>query len=119
MKHNFATLLLIAGIAAAPLAAYSADSMENKETMKEKATEAKTKVKRVSKDTSITTKVKASFAKDTDVSAMRIHVKTKHGVVRLTGKAKSAEESSKAEDIAKNIEGVKSVKNDIKVAAAK
>ncbi len=119
MKRNFATLLVIAGISLAPLAGYAADAADNKETMKEKATVAKQKVKRVSKDTSITTKVKAKFAEDSDVSAMRIHVKTKGGIVTLTGKAKSAEEASKAEDIAKNTEGVKSVTNNIKVAAAK
>lgn len=119
MKLKFATLLVIAGVSFAPFAAYSADVAEGKETMKEKATETKRKVKRVSKDTAITTKVKAKFAKDNDVSAMKIHVKTKAGVVTLTGTAKSDMEKSKAEDLAKDTEGVKSVRNNIKVAAPK
>lgn len=119
MKFNVATLLLIAGIAAAPLSAYSADAAENKETVREKAGETKQKVKRVSKDSSITTKVKGAFAKDADVSALKIRVKTKGGVVTLAGNAKSDAEKSKAEDLAKAVEGVKSVTNNIKVAASK
>lgn len=120
MKLNFATLLVIAGMSAAPFAAYAADAAsEPKPTMKEKASETTQKVKRVSKDSSITTKVKAKFAKDSDVSARKIHVKTKNGVVTLTGNARSDAEKSKAEDLAKEIEGVKSVTNNIKVAAPK
>src|SRR2546429_9722195 len=117
MKLNFATLLVIAGVSLAPLSAYAADAPESKETMKEKASETKSKVKRVSKDTSITTKIKAKFAKDSDVSAMKIHVKTKNGVVTLSGNAKSDTEKSKAEDLAKEVEGVKSVNNNVKIAA--
>ena len=119
MKLNVAALLLMAGIAAAPLSAYSADAVENKETMREKAGETKQKVKRVSKDASITTKVKGKFAKDAEVSALKIRVKTKGAVVTLSGNAKSDAEKSKAETLASDVEGVKSVTNNIKVAAAK
>ena len=120
MKLKISTLLLIAGIAAAPFSAYAADAaVEKKETMKEKAGETKQKVKRVSKDASITTKVKAKFAKDSEVSALKVRVKTKGGVVTLAGKAKSDAEKSKAEDLAKEVEGVKSVTNNITVAAPK
>ena len=67
------------------------------------------------KDTTITTKVKAKFVEDKTVSATNIHVKTVNGVVRLTGSAKSADESSKAAELAREVEGVKSVTNNIKV----
>ncbi|MDB5812140.1 MAG: hypothetical protein JWN94_4262 [Betaproteobacteria bacterium] len=67
------------------------------------------------KDTTITTKVKAKFAEDKTVSATKIRVKTTNGVVELTGDAKSAEESSKAAEIARGVDGVKSVSNHIKV----
>lgn len=66
-------------------------------------------------DTWITTKVKAKFVEDKQVSATDIHVKTLNGVVELTGSAKSMEESSKAAALARGIVGVKSVTNDIKV----
>jgi osmotically-inducible protein OsmY len=117
MKRDFAMLLVIAGLAAAPFSVYSADT--STETTKEKAVKAEKEVKRVSKDSTITTKIKAKYAEDHDVSALKIHVKTKSGVVTLTGKAKTDAEKSKAEDLAKEIEGVKSVTNKIKVAAAK
>ena len=67
------------------------------------------------KDTEITTKVKAKFVEDKAVSALDIHVKTVNGVVNLTGNAKNKEESAKAAEIARGTEGVKSVKNNIKV----
>lgn len=66
-------------------------------------------------DTTITTKVKAKFLEDKTVSATDIHVKTVNGVVRLTGSAKSKDESSKAAEIARSVDGVKSVQNSIKV----
>ncbi len=67
------------------------------------------------KDTTITTKVKAKFVEDSTVSATDIHVKTINGVVNLTGNAKSRDESSKAAEIARGVDGVKSVSNKIKV----
>jgi hyperosmotically inducible protein len=66
-------------------------------------------------DTWITTKVKAKFVEDKQVSAANIHVKTLNGVVELTGTAKSMDESSKAASLARGVEGVKSVRNNIKV----
>jgi len=66
-------------------------------------------------DTWITTKVKAKFVEDKQVSATDIHVKTLNGVVELTGTAKSMDESSKAASLARDIEGVKSVTNNINV----
>ena len=66
-------------------------------------------------DTMITTKVKAEFAKDKTVSATKIHVDTDNGIVTLAGTAKSKAEADKAVTLAKNVSGVASVKNDIKV----
>ena len=66
-------------------------------------------------DTWITTKVKARFVEDKQVSAANIHVKTVNGVVELTGTAKSMDEASKAVSLARGIEHVKSVTNNIKV----
>ncbi len=66
-------------------------------------------------DATITTRVKARFAKDPSVSAMRIHVDTDKGVVNLTGSAKSSSERQQAESIAVGVPGVKSVQNNITV----
>ncbi len=70
-------------------------------------------------DATITTRVKAIYAKDSDVSAMRISVKTMEGKVMLSGTAKSQAEKDKAESVAKGVSGVKSVQNDIVVDSSK
>ncbi len=66
-------------------------------------------------DTTITTRVKAKFAEDRTVSAMAISVETFNGVVQLSGVAKSADERAMAERLARNVSGVKGVRNDIAV----
>jgi osmotically-inducible protein OsmY len=64
-------------------------------------------------DSVITTKVKAKFVDNKAVAASAIEVETLKGVVQLSGFAKSADEKSSAEKLAKSVEGVQSVKNDI------
>ena len=64
-------------------------------------------------DTALTTRVKAKLAADPVVSAMAIGVETLKGTVQLTGFAKSGEERSKAEMLARNTSGVQTVRNDI------
>ena len=66
-------------------------------------------------DSVITTKLKALFVKDKEVSFRSIEVKTVNGVVHLGGTAKSKQEADKAVSMARNVEGVKSVQNDIRV----
>ena len=67
-------------------------------------------------DTAITTKVKTAFASDPDVSAMRVSVKTVDGRVNLTGAVKSQDEKRKAEQVARNVSGVRSVNNELVVS---
>jgi hyperosmotically inducible periplasmic protein len=64
-------------------------------------------------DATITTRVKAKYAEDPAVSALAISVETLNGVVQLSGFAKSAAEKAKAEAMARDVSGVKSVRNDI------
>jgi hyperosmotically inducible periplasmic protein len=66
-------------------------------------------------DTAITTRVKAKFAEDKTVSAMAINVETLRGMVQLSGFAKSTDEKMTAERLARSVNGVTSVKNDIVV----
>jgi hyperosmotically inducible protein len=66
-------------------------------------------------DAAITTKVKAKFVEDKTVSAMNIKVDTYKGTVQLSGFAKSAEEAEHAAQIARSVNGVKMVKNDIRL----
>jgi hyperosmotically inducible periplasmic protein len=70
------------------------------------------------RDTEITTKVKAQMAMDKHVSALHIKVDTDNrGVVTLSGKAKSQEEADKAVSIARSVEGVVAVENNIQVVS--
>ena len=66
-------------------------------------------------DTVITAKVKTAFVEDKEVSARHISVETFKGVVQLTGFVKDAHESWKAAQLARNVKGVKAVRNDISV----
>ena len=68
-------------------------------------------------DAEITTKVKAKFVEDPVVKAMNIKVDTYQGVVQLSGFADSQAEADKAAQIARGTSGVKSVKNDIRLAS--
>ena len=69
-------------------------------------------------DAAITTKVKSAMIADKEVSAYPITVTTTKGVVRLSGSADSRQEANKAAAIARNVAGVKSVANDIRVKKA-
>lgn len=68
-------------------------------------------------DGAITTKVKADLLAAKNVKSMHIHVKTRKGIVWLTGSVPSADDKSAAEDVVQNVKGVESVKNHLKIAA--
>ena len=106
MKSKLATALFVAGALAMPLSSYADknDTSSSKESVKEHVS-----------DAWITSKIKGEFAKDKTVSAMRIHVDTDKGVVKLSGKAKNQDEVEKAVALAQNTKGVISVKNEIQV----
>ena len=68
------------------------------------------------KDSVITTKIKAKLASEHLGSLKHIQVDTdQNGVVWMTGTANTQEEINQAVAIAKNTEGVKSVKANLKV----
>lgn len=66
-------------------------------------------------DATITTKVKASFAKDKWVQGRDISVRTDHSVVDLTGTVGSKQESDRATELATKIKAVKAVHNNLKI----
>lgn len=70
-------------------------------------------------DTAVTTKVKAALVADKDVSALDVKVETFRGVVQLSGFADSQTEITKAVQVARGVNGVKSVKNDLRLKPAK
>jgi osmotically-inducible protein OsmY len=77
-----------------------------------------TKAGQAMDDTAITTKVKAAMARDKDVSATSVSVETVKGEVRLSGFVNSSAEKQRAEQLALQVEGVRSVQNALVVRPA-
>jgi hyperosmotically inducible periplasmic protein len=66
-------------------------------------------------DSAITAKVKAALAGDARVKAHQVNVETRDGVVQLSGFVESSEAKQTAEELARNVDNVKSVDNEIDV----
>ena len=64
-------------------------------------------------DTVITTKVKAAVFGEPTLKSSEINVETFKGTVQLTGFVSSRADINKAVDLARGIQGVKSVRNDM------
>lgn len=95
--------LALAAVLAAPLATYAADKP---------AGPAKVWVK----DSVVTTKIKAELAASKVSSLAMVHVDTDaDGFVQLTGKVATQADKDRAESIAKAVNGVKSVDNQLTV----
>ena len=102
MKHtNYLSLILLAVICSL---AVGCTSTRTQESPGEYVT-----------DTWITTKVKTLLAKDAVVKATEVNVETFKGVVQLSGFVSSRAAMNQAVVIAKNVEGVTSVKNGMQV----
>lgn len=66
-------------------------------------------------DTLITGKVKAALVADPELKATEINVETFRGTVQLSGFVAAPEHIPKAVQLARGIQGVKDVKNDMAV----
>lgn len=66
-------------------------------------------------DALITTKVKAAILEEKELKVAEVNVETFKGVVQLSGFVNSQSDINKAASIARNIKGVKSVKNDMRI----
>ncbi|MBU3538649.1 BON domain-containing protein [Polynucleobacter sp. UK-Gri1-W3] len=66
-------------------------------------------------DSAITTKVKAAIFNDPSLKSLEINVVTFKGEVQLSGFVGSIEQTNRVVDVAKTINGVTSVKNDMRV----
>jgi c(7)-type cytochrome triheme protein len=64
-------------------------------------------------DAVITGKIKAAVLEEPSLKSAEINVETSKGIVQLTGFVRSRADINKAVEVAKRIEGVKSVKNDM------
>lgn len=66
-------------------------------------------------DSVITGKVKAALVADPTTKAHQIEVETFQGQVQLSGFVESTEARSRAVEIARNVEGVRDVKNSLQL----
>jgi hyperosmotically inducible protein len=69
-------------------------------------------------DSTITAKVKSTLAQDPKVSATDVHVNTYKGVVDLSGFVNSPQEITEARIVTDQVEGVKSVHDNLIVKGA-
>jgi osmotically-inducible protein OsmY len=99
VKRFFAILL-----AASMLAAFGCASTSTQESTGE-----------YMDDTAITTKVKAAIFNEPSLKVAQINVETYKSVVQLSGFVNSSADISTAGSIARNVKGVVSVKNDIRL----
>jgi osmotically-inducible protein OsmY len=66
-------------------------------------------------DSVITTKVKAAIFNEPSLKVAEINVETFKGVVQLSGFVNSQADMYKAVEVARDVKGVKSVKNDMRM----
>jgi len=66
-------------------------------------------------DSVITTKVKAAIFNEPSLKVAEINVETFKGVVQLSGFVKSQDDMYKAVEVARDVKGVKSVENDMRM----
>jgi hyperosmotically inducible protein len=107
MKYKLAAACFVIGSTLAPVAAYAEDTNRDQDRANPAT---------FVKDSAITTKIKSKLAAEHMASLKDIHVDTdQNGVVWMSGTVKSQSEADQALTIARNTEGVKSVKSNIKV----
>ena len=105
MNRKSLACILILGAFLAPAATFAADSDSDRSSPKAYV-----------KDSMITTKVKTALAKEKMSSLVKVHVDTDDkGIVYLGGTAPTKADADKAAQIAKGVDGVVSVKNNIKI----
>jgi hyperosmotically inducible protein len=110
------SLIAIAVAAAFALPAAAQQTLPNE---KERAKN-REKVSKTAGSATLTTKVKSALAADVGMRTVTgIDVDSEDGVVTLKGKVTSADHKKRAEAVAKKVEGVKKVKNELKVEEAK
>jgi hyperosmotically inducible protein len=107
MKTRLSCIFLTAGALLLPAATYAADTGGDTYA-----------IQHFVDQSMITTKVKALMAKAKPSTLVNVSVATdKSGAVTLGGTAKTQTDKDKAESIARGVEGVKTVENNIQIKA--
>ena len=121
-QSRWITGVTLALLVAAPVAAQAQTATEKAgqkvDQAVEKTKDTAVKATDATKDSWITAKTKIALYADDRVSVMDIHVDTQNGMVSLRGKVATADQKRAAEEVAKTIDGVTSVRNDLQVVSA-
>ena len=99
-----AAVICLAVLLSTPVLAQQEQKQSNTEWVKDGA-----------KNAGLTGRVKTALANDVGLKTLIINVDSDDGVVTLRGSVDSADTKSRAEQIAKKVDGVKSVKNELRV----
>jgi len=109
MKIKIASACLVAGVLLLPAAGFGAGD----ESAKSKST-----AEQYVNDSLVTAKVKAELARQKPSTLVDFSVRTdKSGVVVLNGIARTQTDKDRAESVARSVEGVKTVHNNIQLKA--
>jgi hyperosmotically inducible periplasmic protein len=116
MQRNLLAILLLGTFAAVSAQAVHAEGYKAGATGSTSTTvDANRGVKATAADASITAKVKSSLIGDDLVKARNINVDTIGGKVSLTGTVKSQAEAQQAVQLAKQVNGVADVQNNLTI----
>jgi hyperosmotically inducible periplasmic protein len=74
-------------------------------------------IKKDAKDATLTTKVKSALAADVGLSTLKIDVDSDGSTVTLKGNVDSADKKQRAEEVARKVDGVATVRNQLQVKA--
>jgi hyperosmotically inducible protein len=121
MRSQWMTGVVLAVLIAAPVAIEaqtSTDSGTKTERAVDKTKDAAGKATTATKDSWITAKAKIALYADDRVSGSDINVDTQNGTVTLRGKVATADEKRAAEEVAKTVDGVAAVRNELQVVPA-
>lgn len=92
-------------------------SREDRQEARSDASRVAKNIESGTSDAVVTTKVKSALLADAQVKGTQVEVTTNNGVVTLSGSVATPEEKQRAEQVARTIDGVRSVRNEVTVAA--
>ena len=101
---KLATVAFLAVLMSTPVLAQQEQKQSNSEWVKDGA-----------KNAGLTGRVKTALANDVGLKTLIINVDSDEGIVTLRGSVDTADTKNRAEQVAKKVDGVKSVKNELRV----
>lgn len=125
LSKKYSTLLSLVALVAFPLGSAAQSSSSSEESSSSSSSDQPHKSSAYPSnestgeyidDATVTTKVKTALVKDDVVKARQIKVTTTEGVVAISGVVDSSEQKDRAEVLARRVNGVKDVRNNLSVA---